>query len=161
MVSKIFISNKPNFIPNNWSCYKTIEQFHDEIHGITKNKEDEDEDDCYVEKFDDMAQCTAFYELGYWDSEKDLNNKKSSEVRENVQKSIQRLIDEGVKPAVISEDGYAHWWFGKLDIQFPNQFFYKGIKLPIEMRKSALLFHLNAILETTFDYDDTHTFYHY
>ena len=65
MVSKIFISNKPNFIPNNWSCYKTIEQFYDEINGITKNNENEnDENDCYeyVEKFDDMAQCIAFYE---------------------------------------------------------------------------------------------------
>jgi hypothetical protein len=155
MVSKIFISNKQNFIPDNWSCYKTIEQKYYEM----KNKEE----DCieYDERFDDMAQCSAFYELGYWDSERDLNNKTSSEVRKNVQKSIQQLINEGIKPSVISEDGYAHWWFGKFDILFPNQYIYKSIKLPIEMRKSALLFHLNVILETTYNYDDTYTFYHY
>ena len=47
-----------------------------------------------------------------------VTRKTSSEVRKNVQKSIQQLINEGIKPSVISEDGYAHWWFGKFDICF-------------------------------------------
>lgn len=156
MVSRIIISNKKNFNAENISFYKTLEEYCNVENDI--DDIDGENNTCdYAESFDNMT--TYFTDLGYWNSEFDLDKKKSSEVRENVLKSIQKLKDEGVEMAVWKENDDNDWWSGSVT---PSKIGLKGfqnVDLPIEIRKTSLLFHLDTILKTTYDYDDTYIFY--
>jgi len=151
MVSAIYISNKKQFVPQN--NYSTLEQF---CNTTEENvyEENIDENEC-VEWFDNMT--AYFSDLGYFDPYVDIANKNSVEVRQNVKKSIDVLIREGVKPAVWKDGDKNDWWNGykrmdKNEIGRP-------ILLSNTDRKRGLLFHLNTLLETTYNYDETYVFY--
>ena len=179
MVSTIYISNKKNFVP--CTFYSTIQEYCDRLNGDnineldnqsnnsesntntesdTNNESDNELDDVSyecVERFDNMTGY--FCDLGYWDPYIDLANKNSVEVRHNIEKSIDTLVKEGVKPAIWDEDGDKDndWWDGYKTEK--NKKAYTPVKLPNEIRKRGLLFHLNVLLETTYKYDETYTFY--
>jgi len=95
---------------------------------------------------DDLT--TNFEDLGYWDSDKDMDRKKVKDVITRLIEIIKKMYKEGIKARVWTykdKESFflPSWMWGHSETRNPNG---TPIKLPDEERKSILLFHLEDLL---------------
>jgi len=111
-----------------------------------------------VAMFNDMT--TNFMDLGYWDSEKDLNGKNVREVETKIQEILRDLKTNGFTMRTLTEEDeesitIPSWMWGHKDKR-------SGIiseNLPDSQRISILMFHLNNLLKTSQEYSDEYYFF--
>jgi hypothetical protein len=100
--------------------------------------------------FDDMT--SNFTDLGYWDSELDLDKKSVEEVAMRIADSVERLKTQGYTARILTaEDELSHtiptWMWGHKNIKGSI----RPETLPEGERISVLLFHLEQLLQVALE----------
>jgi len=138
VIAKVPDGADPEWRPGFGRGVVSIDAFVDGETGV------DDEDPSVLEAFDDYT--LNFEDLGYWSAERDLDGRRANEVKEALEKALNRLDSEGVVAWKPPEDMFTLpcKWFGKKSV--PGSCMPK--LRPAEQRKPVLAMHLQDLLET-------------
>lgn len=109
--------------------------------------------------FNDMT--SNFEDLGYWNSERDLDGHSAPAVTVKIEEVISKLRLEGVQPWIMTkedEDSFTipNWMWGHKSCKSGQ---IQSYDLPESDRKRVLMFHLENLLDTARSHDDAYYFH--